>query len=204
MKQNIRTFGLAIGAGIAIAIGGTVYLSLENKIAGSLLFTIGLYTIMLNGLFLFTGKIGYFVIREDKKSYLIMLVVTWLGNLAGTMIGAILLQHTRVQGVREKAAGICEIKLSDNVLSIFFLAIFCGILMYTAVEGYRQKENPLILFLCISVFILCGFEHCIANMFYFTLAGMWSLKTCGYLLVMTLGNSLGGMLIPSIKLKMTE
>ena len=68
-----------------------------------------------------------------------------------------------------------------------------------AVEGYRQTKNPLILFICVSVFILSGFEHCVANMFYFFLAGMWSLKAVGYLLIMTVGNSLGGMLIPAVK-----
>ena len=97
------------------------------------------------------------------------------------------------------ALGICETKLGDDPFSILILAVFCGILMYVAVDGFKSKENPLILIFCVSVFILCGFEHCIANMFYFSLAGVWSAKTFGYLLVMTLGNSLGGMLIPALK-----
>ena len=107
--------------------------------------------------------------------------------------------NTRIQGIRENAVGICETKLADGPLSIFLLAIFCGILMYIAVDGFREKENPLILFICVSVFILSGFEHCIANMFYFSIAGAWSLKTIVYLIIMTLGNSLGGVLIPSLK-----
>ena len=71
--------------------------------------------------------------------------------------------------------------------------------MYVAVDGFKQKGNPVILFLCVSVFILAGFEHCVANMFYFTLAGVWSGRTFIYLFIMTLGNSLGGMLIPAVK-----
>ena len=71
--------------------------------------------------------------------------------------------------------------------------------MYVAVDGFKEKGNPLILFLCVSVFILSGFEHCVANMFYFAMAGAWSAKTVLYLLIMTLGNSVGGMLIPAIK-----
>lgn len=199
MKKNIKMFLLAIGAGLAISIGGTVYLSVDNKIIGSLLFAVGLYAIVLNGLFLYTGKVGYLVDQSDKIEYLGLLAITWLGNLAGTWIGAVAVLNTRIQGIRENAVGICETKLADGPLSIFLLAIFCGILMYIAVDGFREKENPLILFICVSVFILSGFEHCIANMFYFSIAGAWSLKTIVYLIIMTLGNSLGGMLIPRLK-----
>ena len=199
MKKNIKMFLLAIGAGLAISIGGTVYLSVDNKIIGSLLFAVGLYAIVLNGLFLYTGKVGYLVDQSDKIEYLGLLAITWLGNLAGTWIGAVAVLKTRIQGIRENAVGICETKLADGPLSIFLLAIFCGILMYIAVDGFREKENPLILFICVSVFILSGFEHCIANMFYFSIAGAWSLKTIVYLIIMTLGNSLGGVLIPSLK-----
>lgn len=199
MKKNIKMFLLAVGAGLAISIGGTVYLSVDNKIIGSLLFAVGLYAIVLNGLFLYTGKVGYLVVQSDKIEYLGLLAITWLGNLAGTWIGAVAVLNTRIQGIRENAVGICETKLADGPLSIFLLAIFCGILMYIAVDGFREKENPLILFICVSVFILSGFEHCIANMFYFSIAGAWSLKTIVYLIIMTLGNSLGGVLIPSLK-----
>lgn len=199
MKKNIKMFLLAIGAGLAISIGGTVYLSVDNKIIGSMLFAVGLYAIVLNGLFLYTGKVGYLVVQSDKIEYLGLLAITWLGNLAGTWIGAVAVLNTRIQGIRENAVGICETKLADEPLSIFLLAIFCGILMYIAVDGFKEKENPLILFFCVSVFILSGFEHCIANMFYFSIAGAWSLKTIVYLIIMTLGNSLGGMLIPSLK-----
>ena len=199
MKKNIKMFLLAIGAGLAISIGGTVYLSVDNKIIGSLLFAVGLYAIVLNGLFLYTGKVGYLVVQSDKIEYLGLLAITWLGNLAGTWIGAVAVLNTRIQGIRENAVGICETKLADGPLSVFLLAIFCGILMYIAVDGFREKENPMILFICVSVFILSGFEHCIANMFYFSIAGAWSLKTIVYLIIMTLGNSLGGVLIPSLK-----
>ncbi|MGN0421716.1 MAG: formate/nitrite transporter family protein [Lachnospiraceae bacterium] len=199
MKKNIKMFLLAVGAGLAISIGGTVYLSVDNKIIGSLLFAVGLYAIVLNGLFLYTGKVGYLVVQSDKIEYLGLLAITWLGNLAGTWIGAVAVLNTRIQGIRENAVGICETKLADGPLSIFLLAIFCGILMYIAVDGFKEKENPLILFICVSVFILSGFEHCIANMFYFSIAGAWSLKTIVYLIIMTVGNSLGGMVIPSLK-----
>ena len=47
----------------------------------------------------------------------------------------------------------------------------------------------------ITVFILAGFEHCVANMYYFSAANMWTWKTVLYVLVMILGNSVGSILL---------
>ena len=76
MRESARIFFRAVAAGIAIAIGGTVYLSVENKIAGSLFFTVGLYAIVLNGLNLYTGRIGYLVEQKEKRSYIWLLFLT--------------------------------------------------------------------------------------------------------------------------------
>lgn len=200
MKRKGSVFLSAVGAGLAISVGGTVYLSVENKIVGSLLFAVGLYAIVLNGLYLYTGKIGYLPGQEAKKAYAGMLAITWLGNLSGTGLGALAVRFCRIRGIGDTARTISETKLSDAPLSIFLLAVFCGLLMYIAVDGFKEKGNPLILFVCVSVFILCGFEHCVANMFYFWLSDAWSVKAVIYLAFMTLGNSIGGMLLPGIKI----
>lgn len=199
MKENGRIFLKAAAAGITIGIGGAVYLTLENKVIGAVLFGVGLYTIVLNGLFLYTGKVGYLISAKDKKAYILQLIFTWLGNLAGTALAAAAISATRIRNLRRTAEVICKTKLADTPHSILILAVFCGILMYVAVDGFREKGNPLILFFCVTVFILCGFEHCIANMFYFSLAGAWSLRAVIYLLLMTLGNSVGGILLPLVK-----
>ena len=103
----------------------------------------------------------------------------------------------------EKAMGLCETKLSDSLVSIFILAVLCNIMIYIAVENYKNNPHQLgkylAIFLGVSVFILCGFEHCIANMFYFSVANVWSLHTLGYLVVMTLGNLVGGVLPEAFK-----
>ena len=199
MKETGNIFCRAVMAGLGIAMGGIVYLYVENQVIGAFLFAIGLYAIVLNGLFLYTGKVGYLVVEKKKKEYLLILLVTWLGNLVGTALGAFGASNTRISGIVSKAESICAVKMGDNPLSIFILAVFCGILMYIAVDGYKEKGNPVILFLGVSVFILSGFEHCIANMFYFSLAGAWSVKAIVYLLIMTIGNSIGGILIPFVK-----
>lgn len=196
-KKQPQAFALAVLAGIAIGIGGTVYLSLENKIAGALMFTVGLYAICCHGLNLYTGKAGYMV--NQPLSYLADLLTIWAGNLAGTYLAAAAIQQTRISGISEKAKALCATKLDDNMPSLFLLAVFCGLLMFIAVDGYKSVHNPVILFMGVASFILCGFEHCIADMFYFSLAGMWSGKAFLIILAITAGNSAGSILIPLAK-----
>ena len=88
MKKNIDTFLRAFATGIAIAIGGIVYLSCENRYLGAFLFGTGLFVILSFGFNLFTGKVGYAV--ENKPSYISSLLVIWLGNFAGTALSAFL------------------------------------------------------------------------------------------------------------------
>lgn len=197
MKEKLSMFALALLAGLAIGIGGTVFLSVEDRVVGALLFSVGLYTICVHGLNLFTGKVGYLV--EKPVSYLVDLAVIWCGNLAGTWLSGAMLRATRYAALGEKAAALCAAKLSDSMGSLFVLAIFCGLLMFVAVDGYRNVKNPILLFACVAAFILCGFEHCIADMFYFSAAGLWSADTLVRVLVITAGNALGGVLIPLAK-----
>ena len=74
--------------------------------------------------------------------------------------------------------------------------------MFLAVDTFRRKdEYPGVIrmgmvFLCVMVFILSGFEHCVADMYYFSAAGMWGAGSLVRTLWMTLGNSLGGFLLP--------
>lgn len=201
MRRITDIFLRSFMTGIAIAIGGTVYLSCGNKYLGAFLFGTGLFVILSFGFNLFTGKVGYAVEREP--AYLGELAVIWAGNFAGAAAAAFLILQTRISGISQKAEELSNIKLSDRPLSIFILAFFCGILMFIAADGNKNIKNQLgqilAIFLPVVVFIISGFEHCIANMYYFTLSGSWSAKALGYMLIMTLGNAAGGMLIPLVK-----
>lgn len=202
MKKFVDILLRAIATGFAIGIGGVVYLSCDNKYIGAFLFGTGLFVILSFGFNLFTGKVGYAV--ENKPSYLIDLLVIWFGNLIGTAVTAGLVLCTRIaDNLSDKAQTICETKLNDTLMSNFILAFFCGMLMFIAADGYKNINNTagkmLAIFLPVVVFILSGFEHCVANMFYFTIAKVWSLKTLGYLIVMSLGNSVGGIFIPMLR-----
>lgn len=200
-KQFLNVLLRSFMTGVAIALGGTVFLSCENKIVGAFLFGTGLFVILNFGFYLYTGKVGYIV--EKKISYAGEVALIWLGNFLGTFFSAILILHTRISSIAEKAKILCDTKSADGILSILILAFFCGMLMFIAADGFKSIENPIgkiaAIFLPVVVFILSGFEHCVANMFYFSLARAWNLHNFLYLLLMTLGNALGGIFIPLAK-----
>ncbi len=99
--------------------------------------------------------------------------------------------------------GLCETKPGAGLLSVFPLAVFRDILIYTAADGFNKNPHGagkyLALFFGVMVFIFRGFERCAANMYCFSMAGMWSGRTALYLLVMTLGNSAGGVRLPPLR-----
>ena len=199
--NTVKNFTLSVLAGICISIGGCVFLSLDDKVMGAFFFTAGLFTICSFGFSLFTGKVCY--VFENDGKYAVNIILIWLGNLVGTWLSAMLFGATRISVISEKAAAMCEIKLSDNLLSIFILAIFCNMLIFIAVDGYKNIQYEmgkyLALFFGVMVFILCGFEHCVANMFYISMAGMWSVKAFVFILVNTAGNAVGGWIIPLVR-----
>ena len=197
MKKYVDFLIKGFYAGILISIGGIAYLGIENKIVGSFIFSFGLLTICMYSFNLFTGKVGYVLV--NKINYLIELLLSLIGNLLGTFTCGSLMRLTRFQNYIDTATNIVNTKLNDNVLSIFILAIMCGMIMYIAVNNYKKESDVIgkyiAIFMGVMAFILCGFEHCVANMFYFSIAGTFSLKVFAYLLVMILGNSLGSIII---------
>ena len=186
----LTTLKKSIIGGFLIGFGGTVYLNMDNKIVAAFLFGLGLFTIINFELNLYTGKIGY-LSKENWREILLTLI----GNFIGTNLFAFLVLQTRLAGkLKEVVAPAVELKLSDKLLSTFILAIFCGILMSIAVGTFKKLPNilgTLAVFLCVAVFILAGFEHCVANMFFFALSS----SPADYLLTLLVaiaGNSLGG------------
>ena len=199
-----KIFLNAILAGLFIGIAGTVCMAVPNPVMGAFLFGFGLLTIVSYGFKLYTGAIGYLAVQgKNTPRYLLELFLIWTGNLAGCFaVGQLVRQTRSFPGFAERVSAVCAAKAGDSVTSWLILSFFCGILMYTAVETFKRKDEldavvrvP-VLFLCVAIFILSGFEHCIANMYYLSAADAWSWKALGAIGVMTLGNSLGGMLLP--------
>ena len=202
----MKTFINAIIAGIAISIGGVIYLTLENHIAGSFLFSIGLFTIYTFGFNLYTGKVCYIV--NEKPSYLKTILIVYIGNFAGTVGAGIIFKHTKLVRLVNHTSELVNMKLSDTLFSTFIMAVMCGVMMCIAVIGYQTVKDGigkyLSLIMPIMVFILSGYEHSIADMFYFTMGNTWNAKAFLYILVISAGNLAGGNLIPLAKKYLNE
>ncbi len=181
-------------AGILVSVGCVVFLMCENKVVGSFLFSFGLFSILNMKLELYTGKIGYLVTNFNLK-YALNLLIALVGNFLGTFFVSVLIRLTRLK-IMDTVAAVTAVKLGDSCTSMFILAIFCGMLMFLAVELFRSIESyvgkALAVVFAVMVFILSGFEHCIADMFYFNLAGNLNVLL---VLVIILGNTVGSVFL---------
>ena len=187
-----------ISAGIVVSIGGCVFLACENRVVGALLFSVALLVICSRSFSLFTGKVGYLPEKHGKEEFSVLLLGL-LGNLLGTLVCGVLIR-TALPNLGSAALTLCEAKLDQTAYSAFVRGLFCGILMYSAVSIYRSNGSIAGIIFCIPVFILSGFEHSIADIFYFAVSGIVSAKAFGFIWVVILGNSVGGMLLPALSL----
>ena len=177
-----------------IAIGGSVLLSCDNRYLGAALFTVALLSICLFGFNLYTGKVG-FLVKDHSPDTLAVTFSGLLGNILGTLIMGLLVGIALPKLV-DSASAACVNRLGQTGIQTLIRSFFCGILMYTAVWVYREKGRIVGILFCVPVFILAGFEHSIADMFYFSLARCFETRSLLFLLLVVLGNSLGGMFIP--------
>lgn len=191
-------FFLSVAAGILIGIGGSVFLACENRVVGAVLFAVALLSICYEGLYLFTGKIGYIALQHDQQSVAAVLV-TLLGNLLGTLASGLAVGYVK-PAYMETAAAMCAKKLAMAPGQVFLAGVFCGILMFLAVDIFKNAKTPVGILFCVPVFILAGFEHSIADLFYFFTARLISGEMASFLLIVVLGNTVGGMLLPWMKL----
>lgn len=209
MKEKTTFYVQSLLAGVLIGCGDIVYVACENKIAGSFLFSLGLISILVKGYPLYTGRIGYVESLKDIYKPIGGMLPMILANFAGIGITCLLANATRLD--LSAVDGMVQAKVGQGWTSAAFLSWGCGIMMYLAVNGWRKTQNPVMVIMPIMFFILCGFEHCIANFGYFW---MWigregfahvgerivelPLGFCTNLLVMIAGNALGSLTFSKI------
>lgn len=190
----LKTLRESVCAGVLIALGGSVFLGTENKIAGSFLFAVALLCICYKGYYLFTGKICYLTFKnagtEGGK-----LVVGLLGNLLTVLLLGIL-TRTAVPSLGEKAGVLCTAKLTQSFLQTFLRGVFCGNLVYLAVSVFKESKSPLAIIYGVPAFILSGFEHSIADMFYFAVGSTVNGSMFSFMLAVIAGNVVGGLALP--------
>ena len=128
-------------------------------------------------------------------------------RLAGAFLFSFGLLTIICQGLAARAFSLtrhtCDVasvvapKLADSSMSVFVLAVGCGAMMFLAVDSYRRSQSWLFVILPIVIFILSGFEHSIANMFYLSLADAWDWDALRITLLAIAGNAVGSWLVNS-------
>ena len=179
----MKEFIYSILGGACIAIGAAVYLNVGG-VAGAILFSLGLLIILNFGLKLYTGFIGY--CGKVPKNYLRAAIIL-LGNLIGCCL----------MWAFPCSPEIIVAKIASPHWLSFIEAIVCGILIYAAVEAFKQGKWYMTPF-CVAGFILCGAEHSIANACYIIAAREFTFEALIFTLVVVIGNAIGSLLFRNL------
>ena len=189
----------AVMAGMYIGIGATTYLVTENKVAGSFFFCVGIFLVMNYYNLLFTKVVPFFT---HKKYSVADVGITFVGNLIGGISYSFLISQTRLaEKILPKVNSVMEVKINDSYLSLFIMAVFCAVLVAYATFGEKiYPDNKLLsvlfTFLFIMAFVMCGFDHIVANMFYYSFYAINNGFTASLIpsfLVVLAGNIAGGL-----------
>lgn len=179
---------LSFFAGFFIGLGAIAYLMIGGAL-GAFCFSIGLISVLTFGFHLFTGKAGLLSIKKIK---VLDLAEIWCGNLAGCGAAYTLVFFTpafmQLQG---KAAAIMATRAANGFIANVVLGILCGILMSVAVFGFQKTGNYLFAVAPVAIFILCGFNHCVADMFYLICSHIEDDRAYFSLIPTTIGNIIG-------------
>ena len=205
--KYLKTLFLGILAGAAIGVGSFLFLLLKQVIPGtpglifaSMMFSVGLLTVCIFGLNLYTGKIGVFLDDRAKiKENSINLPIILLGNAIGAFALGIIC-HFIFMNWEDFITAI--VKVSENKTGsnmVFIEGLLCGALVYIAVYFFKNLGNWAMkvigIITAVTLFVYCGFQHCIANMFYFGMAFNWNIDMLWNLLIVILTNSIGALLV---------
>ena len=183
--EKINLFTSSVLAGICISIGCIVNVMSGGGIAGAVLFTFGLITVVHYKYALYTGTAGFMKSFTDLSN-LFTIILT--GNVIGCLLSSLAFQFAFPSSLSMVDA-IVEKRFDLLPSQAFIRAMFCGFLMTTAVK-FAREERWLPLLFAVPVFILSGFYHSIADSFYFISSGsIFELKW--HYLLEILGNFVG-------------
>jgi formate transporter len=195
-KMSIgRMLWLGVLAGIFIALAGVTSTIASAtltgsvaKLVGAVVFPGGLAMVLIAGSELFTGNTMIVIPVCCKQATIGGMLKNWLVVYIGNLIGAMLIAalvvfgHTFVKVVPDGAAGVAAIHTAVGKVNLtfgdaFFRGILCNFLVCIAVwMSFAAKDvagKVAGLFFPIMFFVLCGFEHSVANM-YFIAAGLFA------------------------------
>lgn len=180
---------MSIFAGLMIGLGETANL-IATGLTGAILFSVGLYAILMFKGHLVTGKFST-IGNNGYKWY--NYIFCWFNNLIGTTFAALIcLMSSKYDAIYDGATRVFAIRTNNSFFENIALGILCGICVFIAVAGYARNSHPITVILPVTIFVFCGFNHCVADMFYFTVSG--KLLTADAWIVLaatTIGNFLG-------------
>lgn len=242
----VKLIILGMLAGAFIAVGGTASnvavhnisnVGVARALAGAI-FPVGLMMVVITGSELFTGNCLMVTAFLDKKikgmQMLRNLVIVYISNLAGSVIIAGLVYLSGQFNYTDGLLGAYTIKVALAKTTIapgtaIASGILCNMLVCLAVILALSAKDIIGkifgIFFPIASFVICGFEHCVANMYYIP-AGMFAAGNEDYLtkakeiygitaeqcaalsspmiirsfICVTLGNIIGGVLLVGIPL----
>lgn len=175
--------GFLIGMGAAVT--NTAGHALENpsvaKIVSGLLFPFGLIMVILTGAELFTGNclitISVLEKKVDVKGMLFNWFYVYLGNFIGALFLAMACAYSGPMNLNSNGVAVYTMKVAAGKCALTFgnaliLGILCNVLVCIAVAMSLMSKNTIGraigAYLPIAFFVICGFEHSVANMYYIT------------------------------------
>jgi formate transporter len=184
----LSTFVLAIMAGAFVALGACFYTTAITginiglgltRIVGGVAFCLGLILIVISGAELFTGNTLIVIATISRKVSIAGLIRNWAIVYAGNMVGslgvALLIYFTEQWKMGEMAVGATAYNIAGLKLSIpwgtaFCSGILCNALVCLAVwmcySARSTTDKILAIIFPITAFVVLGFEHSVANMFF--------------------------------------
>ncbi|MBO5738303.1 formate/nitrite transporter family protein [bacterium] len=188
---KIKTLVLAIAAGAFISFGAQASLTAMAgteavafglaKILGGMIFSAGLMMIVFTGAELFTGNVLIGISVLEKKISIDKLFRNWfwvyIGNFIGAIIVATLIHYANAYHGTNEVLGVLGLKVAYGKVNLTFTqalasGILCNWLVCMAVWMAAAAKDVsgkiwAILF-PITAFAMCGYEHCVANMYMIT------------------------------------
>ncbi len=222
-RSYLGYFAASVLAGFFVALGGFVSATAGGiladagspftKLAAGFVFTAALSLVIMAGSELFTGNnlvmaVGVLQKRVTAVDAMKLWLFCWLGNYAGAWLAVGLYKLTGLVSGTTAAyfASLAATKLSLSVAQMFVRAVLCNMCVCLAVWcSFRMKSESgklIMVFWCIMVFMVCGFEHSVANMSMLGVALVdGSAAFWDYVLnvgVVTMGNIVGGVLLVAL------
>ena len=208
-KSCFELLIFAFFAGIVIGIGGCASLMANNfmpglfgRLIGGFLFAFGMFEIITFELKLFTGMAAQLPTLGKKNLW--KLPVCFIGNAIGVACMTLLVTFTPISDMLvAQATSIVEGKFNVEYwyLSAFSSSTLCGVLITISIWSANHSPRnglsaTLGVILPIVIFAFCGFDHCIAILFYFDLYAEFSWRIIGYNTIAIVGNLFGGVVLP--------